>query len=158
MSRELMNRSTATSDNALTDAERDAFLTRKLVCRLATTRADGWSHVTPLWYVWEDGKFLLSLGDSRLHLANIRRDDHVTLCVDVDPRLDGSEQPVIGAVCFGIAELVEDQREVRRMNELIEVRYLGAISAEFEEVSWSETRTGVVVTPARWLDWELGKS
>ncbi len=41
--------------------------------------------MTPIWYVWEDGRFLLSLGKSRRHLRNIARDPHVTLCVDEDP-------------------------------------------------------------------------
>ena len=157
MGRDPLSLSTATSDNALTDAERDAFLARKLVCRFATLRGDGWSHVTPLWYVWEQGEFLLSLGDSRLHLKNIRRDDHVTLCIDVDPRLDGAQEPVVSVVCFGLARLVQDERDVRRIDSAIKLRYLGRVSPAFEEVSWAEDRTGVVVTPERWLDWQLGK-
>ncbi len=86
MSQTLLNRTTATKDNALTEAERDAFLTELRVGRLASNRGDGWSHLTPIWYVWEDGKFILSLGKSRRHLRNIAADPHVTLCVDEDPR------------------------------------------------------------------------
>jgi len=78
MSDTLLNRTTATRDNALSTDERDAFLTELRIGRLATMREDGWPHVTPIWYVWEDGRFLLSLGKSRRHLRNIAGDPHVT--------------------------------------------------------------------------------
>ena len=61
MAHTLLNRTTATRENALTEEERDAFLSEKRIGRLASNRADGWSHVTPIWYVWEGGKFRLSL-------------------------------------------------------------------------------------------------
>ena len=69
---DLLDLTTATKRNALTPEEREEFLSRKLVGRLATLREDGWPHVTPIWYVWEGGRFLLSLGNSRKHLANMR--------------------------------------------------------------------------------------
>ena len=94
MTQELLNRTTATKENALTTEERDEFLTGKRIGRLATQRGDGWPHVTPIWYVWDDGRFVLSLGKSRRHLDNIARDPQVTLCVDEDPRTaDSTKSP-----------------------------------------------------------------
>ena len=74
-----------------------------------TNRGDGWWHVTPIWYLWEDGRFYHTLGNSRGHLKNIRRDDHVTLCVDVDPRVDDPTLAPRAVMCFGHAELVDDE-------------------------------------------------
>src|SRR5689334_6402828 len=68
MSRHLLNLTTATRENALTDEEREAFLAEKRVGRLGTNRGDGWWHVTPIWYIWENGLFYLTLGNSRRHL------------------------------------------------------------------------------------------
>ena len=62
MSKTLLNRTTATRENSLSTDERDAFLTELRIGRLATMRDDGWPHLTPIWYVWDDGRFLLSLG------------------------------------------------------------------------------------------------
>ena len=155
---ELLDLTTATKRNALTPEEREEFLSRKLVARLATQREDGWPHVTPIWYVWEGGQFHLSLGNSRRHLANLRRDPHATMCVDIDPRVEDPTKTPRSVVCFGLAELVEDEGTVRSMTEKLELRYLGAVPPEFEEALWFEGRTVVVITPDRWLAWDQSKA
>ena len=155
---ELLDLTTATKRNALTPEEREEFLSRKLVARMATQREDGWPHVTPIWYLWENGRFNLTLGNSRRHLANIRRDPHVTMCVDVDPRVEDPSKTPRSAVCFGLAELVTDDARVREMSEKILTRYLGPMPPEFEEAVWFEGRTVVVIEPQRWLAWDQGKA
>lgn len=153
----LLNMTTATRENALTQDERDEFLTRKLVARLATLREDGWPHLTAIWYVWEEGRFYLSLGNSRRHLRNMRRDPHVTICVDVDPRMEDLSKSPRSVVCFGLAELVERDEDVRTITEKLEMRYLGGVPPEFHEALWFEGRTAVIITPVRWLAWDQGK-
>jgi nitroimidazol reductase NimA-like FMN-containing flavoprotein (pyridoxamine 5'-phosphate oxidase superfamily) len=155
--RQLLSLTTATPENALTAEERDAFLGRQLVGRLATNREDGWWHVTPIWYIWEDGRFYISLGNNRRHLKNLRQDNHVTLCVDVDPRLEDPSQAPRAVVCFGSAELLEDEMSVRTITEKLEIHYIGAILPELHEAIWFQGRTVVAITPVRWLTWDQGK-
>jgi PPOX class probable F420-dependent enzyme len=158
MTRTLLNRTTATRDNALTEDERHAFLAEKWIGRLATNREDGWPHVTPIWYVWEGGRFLLTLGKSRRHLRNIAADPHVTLCVDDDPRMTDPSRSPRSVVCFGLATLVEDEQTVRDATRKVLERYLeGASGPEFEELAWFEGRTVVEIEPVRWLAWDQGK-
>ena len=159
MTQTLMNRSTATRENALTDAERDAFLSDLRIGRLATMREDGWPHVTPIWYVYEEGRFLLTLGKSRRHLRNIARDPHLTLCVDEDPRTTDLTKAPCAVVCFGLGRLVEDEEEVRAITAKVEDRYLPADvrGPELDELIWFEGRVGVEITPQRWLAWDQGK-
>ena len=154
----LLNHTTATRENALTEEERDAFLAEKRVGRLASNRDDGWSHVTPIWYVWEDGRFSLSLGNSRRHLRNIAADQHVTLCIDDDPRMTDLTKAPRSVVCFGLAKIVEDEQTVRDVTRKVELRYLGeAGGPELDELLWFEGRTAVEITPVRWLAWDQGK-
>jgi PPOX class probable F420-dependent enzyme len=53
---------------------------------MATLRSDGTPVSTPTWYVWEDGRVLISLDEGRIRLKHIRRDPRVTLTV-----LDGDD-------------------------------------------------------------------
>ena len=159
MSDTLTNRTTATRENALTVDERDAFLTDLRIGRLATNREDGWPHVTPIWYVWDGERFVLSLGKSRRHLRNIARDPHVTLCVDDDPRTTDLTKSPRAVVCFGLATLLEDEASVREVTTKVERRYLPeeARGPELDELLRFEGRVGVEITPERWLAWDQGK-
>ena len=154
----LLDLTTATRRNSLTPEEREEFLLRKLVGRLATQREDGWPHLTPIWYIWEGGRFHLTLGNSRRHLTNLRRDPHTTMCVDLDPRVEDPTKTPRSVVCYGLAELVADEPAVRELTQKMEMRYLGAIPPEFEEALWFEGRTLVVITPVRWLAWDQSKA
>jgi PPOX class probable F420-dependent enzyme len=159
MSQTLLNRTTATKENALTTEERDEFLTGKRIGRLATNREDGWPHLTPIWYVWEGDRFVLTLGKSRRHLRNIARDPHVTLCVDEDPLTTDLTKSPRAVVCFGLAKLVEDEAGVREITGKVEQRYLpeDVRGPELDELLWFEGRVGVEITPQRWLAWDQGK-
>ena len=159
MSRTLLNRTTATRENALTEAERDAFLTELRVGRLASNRGDGWSHLTPIWYVWEDGKFVLSLGKSRRHLRNIAADPHVTLCVDEDPRTTDLTQ----VAALGRVLRARDSGRGRGGRPRGHEEGRGPLpprrrGPELEELLWFEGRTVVEIAPVRWLAWDQGKT
>lgn len=66
--------------------ERETFLTeRGHLCRLATLQPDGSPHVTPMWYLYEDGQILVTPRAESTWLAHIRRDPRVALTIDEDP-------------------------------------------------------------------------
>ncbi|MGV9940421.1 PPOX class F420-dependent oxidoreductase [Streptomyces sp. NPDC003401] len=62
------------------------LLSRPHPCVMATLRSDGTPVSTPTWYVWDDGRVLISLDESRVRLKHLRRDPRVTLTV-----LDGED-------------------------------------------------------------------
>jgi PPOX class probable F420-dependent enzyme len=57
------------------------LLGRPNPCVMATLRADGTPVSTPTWYVWDDGRVLISLDEGRVRLKHLRRDPRVTLTV-----------------------------------------------------------------------------
>ncbi|MFE9774379.1 PPOX class F420-dependent oxidoreductase [Streptomyces sp. NPDC005931] len=64
--------------------EADALLRRPNPCVMATVRSDGAPVSTPTWYLWEDGRVLISLDEGRVRLKHLRRDPRVTLTVLAD--------------------------------------------------------------------------
>ena len=48
---------------------------------IATVRPDGTPHSVATWYLWEDGRVLVNMDESRVRLAHLRKDPHVSLTV-----------------------------------------------------------------------------
>jgi len=57
--------------------EVDAFLARPNPAVVATVRPDGSPHTAATWYVWEDGRVLLNMEDTRLRLGYMRANPQV---------------------------------------------------------------------------------
>jgi PPOX class probable F420-dependent enzyme len=71
---------------------------------MATLRSDGTPVSAPTWYVWADGRVLLSLDEGRVRLKHIRRDPRVTLTV-----LDGDDWYTHVTLIGRVVELYEDE-------------------------------------------------
>jgi PPOX class probable F420-dependent enzyme len=48
---------------------------------IATLRPDGSPHTTATWYLWEDGRVLVNMDESRKRLEHVRRDPRVSITV-----------------------------------------------------------------------------
>ncbi|WP_314219260.1 PPOX class F420-dependent oxidoreductase [Streptomyces zaehneri] len=79
------------------------LLGRPNPCVMATLRSDGAPVSTPTWYVWEDGRVLISLDESRVRLQHLRRDPRLTLTV-----LDSEDWYTHVTLIGRVAELHED--------------------------------------------------
>lgn len=66
----------------MTEAERDAFLREANVAVLAIAGPRGGAHAVPVWYLYEDGVFLMSTGRGSQKHRDLERDPKVTLVVD----------------------------------------------------------------------------
>ncbi|MEV5903937.1 PPOX class F420-dependent oxidoreductase [Streptomyces sp. NPDC052127] len=80
------------------------LLGRPNPCVMATLRSDGTPVSTPTWYVWEDGRVLISLDESRVRLQHLRRDPRLTLTV-----LDSDDWYTHVTLIGRVAELHEDE-------------------------------------------------
>lgn len=150
---------TATKTNSMTAGEMASFLSEPLPARLASYRSDGFIHLTPVWFTFENGCFYFTLGAQRRHLKNLRRDPRATLLVDVDRRSAADPNGLVRAVmCCGTVEVDTDPAHVAAMEERIDRRYLGGNNADGEDVPASpESYVLLRLTPTTVMTWDFSK-
>lgn len=83
--------------------EHAEFLAANRFCVLGTLRADGRARLSPMIYIWEDGKILISTTRTRGGGRTAKRDPRVTVCV-ID--LQNTQHYL---TVYGSAEVVEDE-------------------------------------------------
>ena len=62
-------------------AELSELLARPNPSVIATLKPDGAPHTVATWYVWEDGRVLVNMDESRARLQYLRRDPRVSITV-----------------------------------------------------------------------------
>ena len=62
--------------------ERTGFLKRANIATLATVGPLGHPHAVPIWYLYEDGKFLMISPKGAQKVKNLRRTGRATLVID----------------------------------------------------------------------------
>ena len=92
--------------------------------KLATTRADGRPHVTPVWIVLDGDDVVLTTGSGSVKAKTIRRDPRVSLVVD------DQAPPYSYVMVEGTATLHDDLDEMLPIATRIGARYMGADRAE----------------------------
>jgi nitroimidazol reductase NimA-like FMN-containing flavoprotein (pyridoxamine 5'-phosphate oxidase superfamily) len=92
-------------------SEIETLLALDVPAHLASLDSDGFPHVTPLWFVWEDGAFYMTSIADRPHLKRLARNPRAGVDVDVeDPERADGERPNRQVRAIGNAELSQDDR------------------------------------------------
>ena len=84
---------------AMTEEELVSFFDKALFARLATINEDGTVHITPIFFKYENGQFLMASQDPSRKIRNIKRNKNVTVLIDT------TDVPFKGALIYGTAEL-----------------------------------------------------
>ncbi|MEV5437656.1 PPOX class F420-dependent oxidoreductase [Streptomyces sp. NPDC052682] len=92
--------------------------------KLATVRADGSPHVTPVWFLLDGDEVVFNTGERSVKGRNLARDGRVALCVDDD------RPPFDFVILRGRARISQDLDEVRHWATRIAARYMGEDRAE----------------------------
>jgi PPOX class probable F420-dependent enzyme len=112
----------------LSAAERAEFLQQPgILCRIATIQPGGAPHVTPIWFICEDGAIYVTPRAESAWLGHIRADPRVALTID------DQLTPYRKVTVEGTAELVNDLGDDDRWRDLyrrIARRYVPPESAE----------------------------
>lgn len=109
----------------MTDAQWRAFLMASpRTAKLATVRADGRPHVTPIWFTLDGADLLFTTWAESVKGRNLVRDARATLCVD-DPG-DLYAYVMVEAT----VTITEDPAVLRHWATVIGGRYMGDDRAE----------------------------
>ena len=121
--------------------EEEQFLKEHRLCVLTTLRKDGAPQSTPVYYLYEEGKLLISLTRGRQKTHNALRDPRVSVCAMQEERPFDYVQ-VMGRASITEEELVETSRRIWS-------RFRSPLPEDFEQRMVDQKRVVMVVTPDR---------
>ena len=140
---------------AMTNEERDAFLSEARTCRVASLGGDGAPHVTPLWFAWDGSSIWLTSIVKSQRWTDIGRDNRVSVIVDAGVEFT----ELHGVELRGVAEVVG---EVPRTGESVPVleaperifadKYAGGQMHHDGRHAWLK------VTPEKIVSWDFRKA
>ena len=121
------------------EPEQEQFLYKHRFGVLSTLKKGGAPQVTPVYYLYEDGKILISANKWKYKTRNIQRDPRVTLCVlDEGPR--NRYLQVSGRAVVTEEDLVETSTRIFS-------RFRSEIREDFPQWLKDQQRVIVVLTP-----------
>lgn len=83
----------------MSQAEIEAFLQSPRFAVMGTNRMNGPPQLTPVWYLYEDGRIYVSVSVKSAKYKNLRRDPRASLCVP------GNHPDARGVILSGSVEL-----------------------------------------------------
>ena len=101
----------------MASTEIEQMLEEANVAILASVDTKGRAHAAPIWYLYEDGEFLISTGRGSQKHKNVEANPNVTLVID------RREVPYLAAMARGRATIDSGFSDERRLE--LAVRYLG---------------------------------
>jgi len=134
--------------------DRERFLSGRYIATLATENEDGSSHLTSVWFLYEEGVFFIPTGSATRKARNVAERPRAAVMVDARSRGE-----LRGVSVTGAARLMTGE-EALRLNERIHRRYL--TEAGFQDPRLGQPITSsddvtVQVRAARWSRWDMSE-
>jgi hypothetical protein len=139
---------------AMSDAERDAFLTAERTCRVASVGGDGSPHVTPLWFVWDGASVWLTSIVRSQRWTDLQRDNRVSVIVDVGTEffeLRGIEIRGVAEVVGEVPRTGEPVGALETPERLFADKYAGGTVVHDGRHAWLRVR------PEKIVSWDFRK-
>jgi PPOX class probable F420-dependent enzyme len=123
------------------DAKAEAFFGGIHFGKIATVRKSGSPHVTPMWYMYEDGKLFINTTTDRVKFRNIKRDPRVCFLVD----------DAYSYIMIEGKARIATERDPKTDIETLAIRYTGdeAGRKSARERYWKMDRVSIEIIPER---------
>ena len=145
------------ADISMTPAEIAALLDDGRSLQVATNGADGYPHLTTLWYHLVDGSVTFRSFTKSQRIVNLKRDPRIAVLVEAGESYD----QLRGVMIQGTAELDDDPDRVMETYLAVTRRMQGSdVTPEAVEMLFGRFRdknTVVTVRPERVISWDHRK-
>jgi nitroimidazol reductase NimA-like FMN-containing flavoprotein (pyridoxamine 5'-phosphate oxidase superfamily) len=132
----------------MTLAEGDAYLVSQCWARVASVDAHGEPHVSPVGYVFLDGRVYFYGTEEARRTHDVRGGSRVSVCVDSGT--DGRYSERRGVILYGTCRIVPETERVR-------VAYAQALFGDPATDVHRRTHVWFEVEPYRRVSWDFGK-
>ena len=132
----------------MNQTEIDSFLQEPRHAIVGTVGRDGAPQLSPVWYIYEDGRFYIGITGDTAKYRNLRQDPRISLCID------GGREDVRTVIVTGTVELYEKAHPLQAsmrwrlishyIADVEEARRYAASSQDWDAVL-------VVVTPRKMI-------
>ncbi|MBH42518.1 MAG: hypothetical protein CL787_03210 [Chloroflexi bacterium] len=104
------------------DKNVDSFLSETRVAVLGTTGSDGYPHMVPIWFKWEDGEAYMFTSQNSTKWKNILKSPAASLCID------HREAPYAAVTIYG--KIIASEEPFYENIRSMAIRYLGENKGE----------------------------
>ena len=132
----------------MADAQsREAFLGESNVAVFSSVGPGGSPHAVPLWYLYEDGVFRISVGEGSQKHRNVQRDGRVALVIDRRTR------PYYSLTVMGSATIGPGFTPAERLQ--LATHYLGEVEGQrFVESKPAAPSVSIRFTADRYIEYD----
>jgi len=129
--------------------KRDEFLKSQKVLRLATIGKNKTPHIVPVWYRYSEKKFYIGTNTKSQKAKNVKRNKHVSCCIDV-----GINSPKIyGVMIQGNANLILENIKVKTIAKKILLKYFKSIENKSAIQLLDDTDCIIEIIPEKFTVW-----
>ena len=126
-----------------------AMLAEPRVCVVSTVSPSGDPHVVPCWFLFEDGRFLMTVYSQARRAKNISDKGRARVLV---------EHPFGYVSAVGNARILTGP-DIRDVHERIVARYLTDAGRDnFLDASGVPDDAAIELVPERWMSWDMQKT
>ena len=131
----------------MNEAKKEALLEEANIIVFTSLDAKGRPHSTPVWYLYDNGEIIISVGKDEQKHKNVVRNPNVSVVID------RRQMPYYAGMIYGTAEIGPPLSQEDRLR--LAVRYLGAdLGRRYTEMTKGEESVTLRIRPRKEIEYD----